>query len=122
MHIQHKDRVATPFLAPFGERIYELVGRTEGGGGTPRHSLAHVHAPPGARSPRHYHRVLEETYYVLEGEARVLHGERMVTLRPGEALLIPPGTVHQLFNEGTAPLEMLVVCAPAWSADDSFEA
>jgi mannose-6-phosphate isomerase-like protein (cupin superfamily) len=120
-HVRHRDDVTAPFLAPFGEVIAELVGRGADAGATATHSVAQVHAPVGAHSPRHYHRVLEETYYVLSGTARVELDGAPVTLTPGQALLIRPGMVHQLCNDGPGPLELLVVCAPAWTADDSIE-
>jgi mannose-6-phosphate isomerase-like protein (cupin superfamily) len=81
-----------------------------------------VVVPSGKLSPRHYHRVLEETYFVLQGKARMIIDGREFTLEPGEACLIMPGEVHQVFNDQEEALEFLVFCTPPWTPDDFIEA
>lgn len=122
MRVTTKDEVGQPLLAPLGEVIYELVGSSPHMGGTTKHSLAHVVVPPGKLSPRHYHKVSEETYYILSGQARLVIDETEFTLSPGQSCLIMPGEVHQVFNDAPDDLAFLVVCAPPWTADDMFEA
>ena len=39
---------------------------------------------------------------------------------PGDAIAIPPGSMHQIFNSGTAPLVFLCCCAPAYEHDDTM--
>lgn len=107
--------------ARLGELIYELVGNTPALGGTAKHSLAQVVVPPGMLSPRHLHRHSEETYFLLKGRARMVIDGHEFWLSPGEACLIMPGEVHQVFNDQDDTLEFLVVCAPPWTADDFFE-
>ncbi len=46
MRIIRKEDINTPFLAPKGERIYEMIGSLEEIGGTTKHSLAYVVIPP----------------------------------------------------------------------------
>jgi mannose-6-phosphate isomerase-like protein (cupin superfamily) len=121
MRVVHKDDVDRPFLAPLGELIYELIGSQVELGGTTKHSFAHVVVPPDKLSPRHVHKVSEETYYILRGQAHVAIDGRSLSLSPGQSCLIMPGEVHQLFNHGADDLELLVVCAPPWTADDFFE-
>lgn len=121
MQVSTKDNVEKPFLAPLGEVIYELVGSSAEMGGTTKHSLAHVVVPPGKLSPRHYHKVFEETYYILKGQARMVIDGHEFTLSLGQSCLIMPGEVHQMFNEQAEDLELLVVCAPPWAPDDFFE-
>lgn len=120
MHTITKDQVQQPFTAALGELIYELVGSLPETGGAKNHSLAHVDVPPGKLSPKHYHKIFEESYYILKGKARVTIDDREVFLSPGQTLLIMPGEVHQLFNDGPDTLELLVVCAPAWSEGDYY--
>jgi mannose-6-phosphate isomerase-like protein (cupin superfamily) len=48
-----------------------------------------------------FHRVKDESWYVLDGRARVELGEEGAALeerdlRPGDALRLPPGTVHRV--------------------------
>jgi uncharacterized cupin superfamily protein len=83
-----RGKVDHPLLAPLGEQIYELVGDATALGGATRHSVAYVVVPSGKLSPRHYHKVSEETYYMLKGEAEVIVDGRQLTLLPGQACLI----------------------------------
>jgi mannose-6-phosphate isomerase-like protein (cupin superfamily) len=122
MRIIAKDNIAEPFRAPLGEVIYEMIGRPEDLGGTSKHSFVHVSLPPGKSSAAHYHKVSEETYYVLQGTGRLIINNKTFALNIGQACLIMPGEVHQIFNDGETPLEFLTVSAPAWTPDDSFDA
>jgi mannose-6-phosphate isomerase-like protein (cupin superfamily) len=121
MRVTTKDEIAEPFLAPLGELIYELIGSPPEAGGTTKHSFAHAVVPPSKLSPRHYHKVCEETYYILKGRATMVIDDHHFTLSPGQSCLIMPGEVHQVFNKEAEDLEFLVVCAPPWTADDFFE-
>jgi len=62
---------------------------------------ARVEIDPGVTSPRHTHPG-EEIIYVLEGslEYRV-EGKPPVTLKAGDVLFIPAGTVHAAKNVGS---------------------
>jgi quercetin dioxygenase-like cupin family protein len=64
---------------------------------------ARVEIDPGVASARHSHPG-EEIIYVLEGslEYRV-DGKPPVTLRPGDVLFIPAGTIHAAKNVGSGP-------------------
>lgn len=56
---------------------------------------------PGAAFPRHSHPG-EEIAYVIEGEVQYqFDGQEPVTLKAGQALFIPAGTVHLARNVGT---------------------
>jgi mannose-6-phosphate isomerase-like protein (cupin superfamily) len=122
LRIIRKEEIDNPFRAPLGELIYEMIGSPDEIGGTSKHSLAHVVIPPGLSSPAHYHDLSEETYYILEGEARMIIDGYEFTLSPGQACLIMPREVHQIFNDKDEDLEFLTVSAPAWTSDDYFEA
>ena len=112
-----KEDIHDPLRTSHGEVLYELVGRA---GGATGHSLAHVVVPPAKASLAHHHQVSEETYYVLEGRARMQLDGQEFEMAPGQACLILPGQVHQIFNAGDDALEFLVICAPAWYAEDSY--
>ena len=55
--------------------------------------------PTPSRPPVHYHPAQEERFEVLSGEVHVQVGGEARTLREGEALLIPPGTPHEMWAE-----------------------
>ncbi len=119
MHTTSRARVS-PLTSPGGETVFELIGRAAEHGGA-RHSLAHIAIAPGGVSTRHYHKVSEETYYILRGAATMAIDDRTIALGPGDTCLIQPGEVHQISNPSRDELEFLAVCAPAWAPDDSFE-
>jgi len=56
---------------------------------------------PGMTSPRHSHPG-EEIIYLLEGTLEYqVEGKAPVTLKPGDVLFIPAGTIHAARNVGT---------------------
>jgi len=63
---------------------------------------------PGAKVRKHYH-TSEVTFFILEGSMTLQdEGKEPVTLKPGEFLLITPGTVHSHWNaSASAPLVFL---------------
>jgi mannose-6-phosphate isomerase-like protein (cupin superfamily) len=73
-----------------------------------------------AQAKRHYHKRLTETYYFLEcsPEAQMeLNGE-IIDVRPGMALLIPPGVRHRAVGE----MKVLIVVLPKFDpADEWFD-
>lgn len=67
---------------------------------------------PGQASTRHRHRIQTELYVVVEGTGRMRCGDELLTLDPRSTVLVPPGTVRQLFNDTDADALWLVVGAP----------
>ena len=62
---------------------------------------ARVEIDPGVTSPRHTH-FGEEIIYVLEGLLEYqVEGKPPVTLKAGDVLFIPAGTIHAAKNVGT---------------------
>jgi quercetin dioxygenase-like cupin family protein len=56
---------------------------------------------PGVVAPKHSHPG-EEIVYVLEGSLEYqVEGQPPVTLKPGEVLFIPAGTIHAVKNVGS---------------------
>lgn len=59
-----------------------------------------VEIAPGVTSPRHTHPG-EEIIYVIEGQHEYqVEGKRPVTLKAGDVLFVPAGTVHAARNVG----------------------
>ena len=119
-HPISKDQVPDPIFTPHGETVYEMIGRVAHHGGARLHSLAHIVLAEGKASQRHSHKVCEESYYILKGQARMLIDGQETRLTPGQTCLLLPGQVHQIFNAGQGDLEFLAVCAPAWYPDDTY--
>jgi mannose-6-phosphate isomerase-like protein (cupin superfamily) len=62
----------------------------------------------------HYHEVLVESFYILEGEIWFRVGDQEITLGRGGFALVPPGVAHSFANKTDAPARMV---AHASSAD-----
>ncbi|KAL6066677.1 Mannose-6-phosphate isomerase [Balamuthia mandrillaris] len=108
--------------------IHEIFGNEVGG--TKQHSLARIRLPPGKSSAPHYHPVAEESYYILEGHAKVVtspfvegeesskEGQKEETvhlLEAGDAIGIQTHTWHQIWNpKEDQDLVFLAVCTPPW--------
>ncbi|MCJ7733533.1 MAG: cupin domain-containing protein [Anaerolineales bacterium] len=121
MKINSKNDQQTPLVTDTGEIIFELVGLAGSADHDPNHSLAQIVIPPGKSSSLHYHKVSQETYFILEGEGQMTVNEVGFTLQEGQTCLIEPGEIHQISNMGEINLVFLAVCVPAWVPDDSFE-
>ena len=105
---------------PEGEILQEVLGLQVGN--VQSHSLAEIRIPPGGFSSQHYHQQSEESYLILSGQAELNLDGRTLPLKSGDAVLIEPSEVHQIFNRSDEDLVFLAVCVPAWRASDSFEA
>ena len=82
--------VQVPFITKDGSTIRSILDRTNAP--VQNQSLAEARVPAGDRTERHYHKVTEEFYFILEGAGEIeLDGDRR-TVGPGDAILIPPGT------------------------------
>jgi mannose-6-phosphate isomerase-like protein (cupin superfamily) len=47
-------------------------------------------------------------------------GDEIREVRTGDAVAIPPGARHKLWNTGTEPLRLLCCCAPAYEHSDTI--
>ena len=68
--------------------------------------------PPGFSTGLHVHRVMEETFYVLEGECRWQIGDQPVHAKPGCYVFIPPGVPHNIGNASDKPAKMIMTVSP----------
>jgi mannose-6-phosphate isomerase-like protein (cupin superfamily) len=108
---------AVPFTTKDGSTIRELLGREQG---VHNQTLAEAWLEPGEATQRHHHARTEELYVLLDGEGEMeIDGERR-RVRPGDAVLIPPGAPHRIVADAGVPLRFLCCCAPPYSHDDTY--
>ena len=108
----------TAFTTKDGSEIRELLAHRNS---CIRHqSLAEARLPPGGSTVAHYHVRTEEIYYILEGTGRMVLGDEHRDVGPGDAIAIPPGTIHTITNTGRSVLKLLCCCAPAYEHDDTI--
>jgi mannose-6-phosphate isomerase-like protein (cupin superfamily) len=84
-----------------------------------RMSLAEATLYPSRATERHRHPRSEEIYYVLKGSGRMFIEGEYRDIGEGDAILIPPGAVHQTWNTAEEPLVFLCLCAPAYEHEDT---
>ena len=64
---------------------------------------------PGKRLSLQLHRQRAEHWLVVQGVARVLRGEKLITLNENEAASIPIGMRHRLENPGQRDLHLIEI-------------
>ncbi len=57
--------------------------------------------------------MLEQVYYVLEGEGILTLDDSRNLMRPHDYVYVPPGVRHSFTNTGTDGLVFLVITTPA---------
>jgi mannose-6-phosphate isomerase-like protein (cupin superfamily) len=95
-----------------GHRIgnVEFLARTAD---TPRFTFGIIEITVGRVLEAHVHQEEDDAFYILEGEMTfVLDGED-VPAPPGTFVLVPPGVRHGFRNDGSVPVRMLNIHAPA---------
>ncbi|MES2569666.1 MAG: cupin domain-containing protein [Verrucomicrobiota bacterium] len=105
-----------PFTTKDGSTIRSILDRTNAP--VANQSLAEATVPQGSATQRHFHKLAEEFYFILEGNgAMEIDGETR-PVGPGDAILIPPGAWHTI--TATTPLRFLCCCAPPYSHEDTY--
>ena len=104
---------AEPFTTKDGSTIRELHH-------TAAQSLAEATLEPDQATERHYHERSEEIYLVTKGSGSLEVDGETRRVRPGDAILIPPGAWHTLENDGTSELTILCMCVPPYSDEDTY--
>jgi mannose-6-phosphate isomerase-like protein (cupin superfamily) len=108
---------AVPFITKDGSQIRELLAYRNS---VIRHqSLAEAVIEIGAATQEHYHPKSEEIYYILTGRGRMKIEGELREVGPLDAIAIPPGARHKIWNIGDVPLVLLCCCAPAYENEDT---
>lgn len=83
-------------------------------------SLAEARLPVGGSTQEHYHPKTEEIYYITAGTGKMRIEGKLCEVKPGDAIAIPPGLKHKIWNTGESTLHLLCCCAPAYENDDTI--
>ena len=116
MDLKNLNEVA-PFTTKDGSEIRELLAHRNS---AIRHqSLAEARLPVGGATQEHYHPLAEEIYYITHGTGKIrIEGETR-EVGAGDAIAIPPGRKHKLWNTGNESLRLLCCCAPGYEHSDT---
>ena len=107
-----------PFTTKDGSEIRELLSHRNSA--LRNQSLAEARLQPGQATDEHYHAKSEEIYYITHGSGRMRIGTELREVAVGDAIAIPPGQRHKLWNTGGEPLRLLCCCAPAYEHGDTI--
>ncbi|WP_159622067.1 cupin domain-containing protein [Ruania rhizosphaerae] len=79
----------------------------------PRTDVGVVRLRPGDDAVNHYHAQIEESFYVLEGEATLwVDGRTSHTLTVGDVAQLEPGEQHYFVNNSDTVFRALFIKAP----------
>src|SRR5688500_12789395 len=104
---------ARPFGTKDGSEIRELLAHRNSS--IRNQSLAEARLPKGASTQEHYHIKTEEIYFVTAGSGRMRIEAELAEVKAGDAIAIPPGKRHILWNTAEETLKLLCCCSPAYA-------
>jgi mannose-6-phosphate isomerase-like protein (cupin superfamily) len=68
--------------------------------------------PPGEEIGEEVHEGIDQLLAFVEGEAEAIVDDESSPVGPGQAVLVPGGTRHNVRNTGDSPLRLWTVYAP----------
>ena len=86
----------------------------------PRMNFALVQFQAGQDFTAHYHNVMEENFYIMEGEIDIVVDGKVNHLTAGQFIHIAPGEVHYFINNSKSQMKMVSTLAP-YQASDKVE-
>ena len=105
-----------PFTTKDGSTIRSILDRTNAP--VQQQSLAEARVPAGGATQRHYHKLSEEIYFILEGAGEMEIDRERRAIGEGDAVLIPPGAWHTI--RAREDLRFLCCCAPPYAHEDTY--
>jgi mannose-6-phosphate isomerase-like protein (cupin superfamily) len=118
-----KDPIPTFMTMHLDKKLLKPIANYRGGQGTVQYRRAldadvfltnwayvdHLLIPPGASEGQHYHKGVEEIYYVLNGDGQVQVNGESAAIHKGDGIPIRFNEAHSLVNNGSADLELMIV-------------
>lgn len=83
----------------------------------PRMNFAIVQFQPNQDFQNHFHSIMEENFYILEGKVDVVIDEVVHTLEEGDFIHIEPNENHYVANPYDMPVKMVSTLAPHQAQD-----
>jgi quercetin dioxygenase-like cupin family protein len=83
----------------------------------PRMNFALVQFMPGHDFRNHYHEVMEENFYILEGTVIIVVDNVPHTLTAGQFIHIEPHEAHYVINKSSSVVRMVSTLAPYQDVD-----
>lgn len=83
----------------------------------PRMNFALVQFQAGQDFQAHYHNIMEEDFFILEGEIDIVVDGVVNHLKEGDLIHIEPGEIHYCINNYDKPVKMVSTLAPYQEVD-----
>lgn len=83
----------------------------------PRLNFAVVQFQPGQDFQGHYHEIMEENFYILEGIVDIYVDGVKHTLTPGQLIHIEPKETHYIVNSSDRVVKMIATLGPYVEVD-----
>ena len=83
----------------------------------PRMNFALVQFMPGQDFQAHYHEIMEENFFILEGSVTIVVEGIPHELKPGQLIHIEPKETHYVINRSSSVVRMIASLAPYKEAD-----
>ncbi|MCC8107955.1 MAG: cupin domain-containing protein [Planctomycetes bacterium] len=83
----------------------------------PRSNFALVQFQAGQDFKAHYHNIMEENFFILEGEVDIIVDGTVNHLKAGDLIHIEPGEIHYVVNKSDKPIKMVSTLAPYQEKD-----
>jgi mannose-6-phosphate isomerase-like protein (cupin superfamily) len=118
-----KDAIPTFMTMNLDKKLLRPMANYHGGTGTVQYRRAldadvfltnwayvdHLLIPAGASEGQHYHKGVEEIYYVLNGDGQVQVDGETAPIHKGDGIPIRFNEAHSFVNNGSADLELMIV-------------
>lgn len=83
----------------------------------PRMNFAIVQFQPGQDFKAHFHNIMEENFYIVEGEIDIIVDGKVNHMTKGQFIHIEPSEIHYCVNVSNAPIVMISTLAPFEQSD-----
>lgn len=83
----------------------------------PRSNFALVQFQPGQTFTAHKHHIMEENFFILEGQVDIVVDGVMHHLKEGDLIHIEPEEIHYVMNNYDKPVKMISTLAPFMEVD-----
>lgn len=83
----------------------------------PRMSFGIVVLKPGQDFKAHYHNIMEENFYILEGELEIHINNDVFHCKKGDFIHVEPKEIHYLLNTGSTDFKAAFMLAPFQEKD-----
>ena len=83
----------------------------------PRMNFALVQFMPGQDFRAHYHEVMEENFFILEGNVTIVVDNTPHDLKQGQLIHIEPKETHYVINRSDSVVKMIAALTPYKDSD-----